>query len=164
MRAFTTMSLTHSDGYVLYNIGYTPPEGGNDHLHVWYDFWNANLGRPVTEKSQNYNGIDGVFVREYTNGWAVYNRSGSAQEIRLPEQATGVESGLQNTVHSIPDLDGEIYLKRTTNKYDVNGDGTVNILDLVVVANGLGTDAPDVNGDGVVNILDLVAVANAFGQ
>ena len=64
-----------------------------------------------------------------------------------------------------PDLDGEIYLKSTTvNKHDVNGDGVVNILDLVAVANGFGTDAPDLNGDGVVNIQDLVIVANAFGQ
>ena len=40
--------------------------------------------------------------------------------------------------------------------------GTVNILDLVAVANGFGKDTPDVNGDGVVNVLDLVAVTNAF--
>ena len=86
------------------------------------------------------------------------------QEIRLSEQATGVESSLNNTLHIVPDLDGEIYLKRTTDRHDVNGDGVVNILDLVVVANAFGKDAPDVNGDGVVNILDLVAVANAFGQ
>ena len=48
---------------------------------------------------------------------------------------------------------GEIYIKSTTNRYDVNGDGTVNILDLVAVANGFGKDAPDVNGDGVVRRL-----------
>ena len=45
---------------------------------------------------------------------------------------------------------------------DVNGDGTVNILDLVLVANAFGTAEPDLNGDSVVNILDLVIVANAF--
>ena len=157
MHVFTTMSLIHSDGYVLYNDGI-------QHEHYWYDFWNADLGKPVGEKAQLYENRDGLFIREFTNGWAVYNRSGDAQEIRLPEQATGVESGLRNTLHTIPDLDGEIYLKSTTDRHDVNGDGIVNILDLVVVANGLGTDAPDVNGDGIVNILDLVAVANAFGQ
>lgn len=48
------------------------------------------------------------------------------------------------------------------NPADVNGDGTVNILDLVEVANSLGQESPDVNGDGVVNVLDLVVVANAF--
>ena len=70
---------------------------------------------------------------------------------------------MNNTVHTLPDLDGEIYLKAETDPTaDVNGDGAVNILDLVAVANAFGKDAPDVNGDGVVNILDLVAVANAF--
>ena len=157
MRVFTTMSLTHSDGYVLYN-------GGIQHEHYWYDFWDADLGQPIGEKARRYENREGLFIREFTNGWAVYNRSGKVQEISLPDQATGVESELRNIIHTIPDLDGEIYLKSPTNKYDINGDGIVNILDLVAVANGFGTDAPDVNVDGVVNILDLVAVANAFEQ
>ena len=52
---------------------------------------------------------------------------------------------------------------------DVNGDGVVNILDLVRVASFFGQPisdenaAADVNGDGEINILDLVAVANDFG-
>jgi len=45
---------------------------------------------------------------------------------------------------------------------DVNGDGVVNIQDLVIVANAIGKAEPDLNGDGVVNIQDLVIVANAF--
>ncbi|RKU39376.1 hypothetical protein C6496_01175 [Candidatus Poribacteria bacterium] len=160
MRVFTTMSLTHSDGYVLYN-------GGIQHEHYWYDFWDADLGQPIGEKAQLYENRDGVFIREFTNGWAVYNRSGAPQTIQLPEQATGVESGLHNTLHIQPDLDGEIYLKsglQTPPTVDVNGDGIVNILDLVAVASGFGKDTPDVNGDGVVNVLDLVAVTNQFGQ
>ena len=48
---------------------------------------------------------------------------------------------------------------------DVNGDGVVNVQDLVLVA-GLfgktGEHVADVNGDGVVNIQDLVLVAGAF--
>ena len=45
---------------------------------------------------------------------------------------------------------------------DVTGDGVVNILDLVAVANAFGKAELDLNGDGIVNILDLVIVANAF--
>ena len=45
--------------------------------------------------------------------------------------------------------------------FDVNNDATVNILDLVVVANAFGRDAPDLNADGIVNILDLIFVAQA---
>ena len=48
--------------------------------------------------------------------------------------------------------------------HDVNGDGVVNILDLVIVANGLGKTEPDINGDGIVNILDLVVIAGEIGN
>ena len=49
---------------------------------------------------------------------------------------------------------------------DVNGDGGVNILDLVQVAANFtktGENDADVNGDGVVDILDLVTVATTIG-
>ena len=154
MRVFTTMSLTHSDGYVLYNDGI-------QHQHYWYDFWNTDLGVPTGEKSQLHENREGLFIREFTNGWAVYNRSGEAQEIKLPIQTTGVVSGITSFKHTLSDLDGEMFLKTEVNA-DVNGDAEVNILDLVTVANAFGEAEPDLNGDGVVNILDLVIVANAF--
>ena len=157
MRTFTTMSLTHSDGYVLYDRGIS-------HEHYWYDFWDAPLGQPIggnETKGQLYENREGLFIREFTNGYAVYNRSGKAQEISIPIQATGAESGITSFKHTVPDLDGEIYLK-TGVTADVNGDGVVNIQDLVIVANALGKAEPDLNGDGVVNIQDLVIVANAF--
>ena len=50
---------------------------------------------------------------------------------------------------------------------DVNGDGIVNIQDLVLVSSSLGQmdqSSADVNGDGVVNVQDLVLVAGALGQ
>ena len=183
MRVFTTMSLTHSDGYVSFAAGisssththeYVILEGHSDvhargkshnhiHQHYWYPFWDAHLGRPVGEKAQFYEDTEGLFIREFTNGWAVYNRSGKAQEIQLPMQVTGVESGITSITHTLPDLDGEMFLKQETGtSADVNGDGVVNIQDLVIVANALGEAEPDLNGDGVVNIQDLVIVANAF--
>ena len=45
---------------------------------------------------------------------------------------------------------------------DVNGDGMVNVLDLVLVSINFGKtgqNIADVNGDGIVNIVDLVKVA-----
>ncbi len=50
---------------------------------------------------------------------------------------------------------------------DVNGDGIVNIQDLVRIASNfgqMGQNIADVNEDGVVNIQDLVLVAGAFGK
>ena len=49
---------------------------------------------------------------------------------------------------------------------DVNGDGVVNILDLVSVSANFGKtgqNIADVNGDGTVNIVDLVKVAGEMG-
>ena len=104
MRVFTTMSLTHSDGYVLYNDGI-------QHQHYWYDFWATDLGKPIGDKMQLYKNREGLFIREFTNGWAVYNRSGKVQEIEFSEYVSGVSSEAIAKRHAIPDLDGEIYLK-----------------------------------------------------
>ena len=159
MRVTTTMSMTHSDGYALYR-------GIRGNSHFWYPFWDADLGRPIGPKAQLYKDLPGLFIREFTNGWAVYNRSGQAQAITLPASATPVSDrgdASASLTHQLPDLDGEIYLK-APNPTDVNGDGVVNILDLVQVANEFGKSTPDPNGDGAVNILDLVFVAQQFSQ
>ena len=131
MRLLTAIGLTHSDGYVLYTKGsstFIHEHNWNvfgithkaehargirhDHQgHYWYDFWDADLGAPVGEKRQSYRNREGVFIREFTNGWAVYNRSGQAQQVELPEVTTGVESGVKARLHTVPDLDGEIFLK-----------------------------------------------------
>lgn len=156
-RLFTTMALTHSDAAVI--------QKHFDEFY-WYDFWDAPLGRPIGEKAQLYRNREGLFIREFTNGWAVYNRSGEAQRIQLPASASGWASGVkEKRWHTLPDLDGEIYIKAASRApADINGDGVVNILDLVIVANAFGEPAghADVTGDGVVNVLDLVRVANAF--
>ena len=56
-----------------------------------------------------------------------------------------------------------------TPAWDVNGDGTTNILDLVLISQDFGKSASpnsraDVNGDGVINILDLIVVAQHLGE
>ena len=170
MRMFTTLSLTHSNGYVIYTDGQRGDPSadapfGTHHAHLWYDFWNADIGQPIGSKAQLYEHTEGLFIREFTKGWAVYNRSGKSHVVTLPERVQSVRSGVQNTQHAVPDLDGDIYLRvAPVNPADINGDGVMNILDLVLVANAFGTDAHDVNGDGVTNILDLVIVAQAINQ
>ena len=57
-------------------------------------------------------------------------------------------------------------------KGDVNGDGVVNMQDLVLVARALGSTpgspnwnpAADINGDGIVNMKDLAIVIRFFGE
>ena len=160
MRALTTLMLTFSDGYIIL-VGDESVRG-----RYWYDFWDADLGRPVGPKFALYDeDIPGLYIREYTNGWAVYNHSGAAQVVTLPEEVQSVTSGLSNTKHAVLNLDGDIFLRiPPILPGDINGDGIVNILDLTLVAQGFGTGdlTADVNGDGVVNVFDLVFVANRF--
>ncbi len=107
MRAFTALHLTHSDGYILFLPSAEPG-------HYWRDLWDADLGRPVGAKAQLYDEeVPGLYIREFTNGWAVYNHSGEAQEITLPEEVISIESGQTNTAHELSNIDGEIYLKQT---------------------------------------------------
>jgi len=55
---------------------------------------------------------------------------------------------------------------------DVNGDGTVDIFDLVIVSAAFGSNPgepswdarADINGDGTVDIFDLVIVSSHFGE
>ena len=157
MRLATTRGLTLSDGYVRLTYQANTWRDWLDQHNYWHDFWDTDLGRPIGEQGQLYDeDIEGLFIREFTNGWAVYNRSGTAQSVQLP-QSVGVSSHKNGSVHTVPDLDGEMFLKVII---DLNDDGVVNILDLVIIANAFGEKEPDLNGDGVVNILDLVIIAN----
>ena len=63
--------------------------------------------------------------------------------------------------------DDALLVENIENPADVNGDGVVNIQDLVLVASNFGQtgqNSADVNADGIVNIQDLVLVAAAFGD
>ena len=65
-----------------------------------------------------------------------------------------------------PRVEGAEVTEPPKPKADVNGDGIVNIQDLVLVASSFGKtgqNAADVNADGVVNIADLVLVAGNLG-
>ena len=46
--------------------------------------------------------------------------------------------------------------------FDLNGDQTINILDLLLVSQHFGTPEGDINGDGTTNLLDLTRVAQQF--
>ena len=64
---------------------------------------------------------------------------------------------------SVATRDGHIEAVQSLPIGDVNGDRSVNILDLTLIARNLGgaptTPRADVNADGTVNILDMVLVA-----
>lgn len=66
--------------------------------------------------------------------------------------------------------DGDFYQVQDspveTSRWDLNGNGTVDVFDLTIVAINFGNEGGkgDVNGDGKVNIVDLALVAAHFGQ
>ncbi len=112
MRLFTTLALTHSDGHVVFGDDNAEPTW--DHFHNWYGFWDADLGQPVGDKRQVLGDVDGLFARQFTNGWAVYNRSGKAQTLLLPTSTAAASTGLATDAHTVGNLDGEILLGPVT--------------------------------------------------
>ncbi len=87
---------------------------------------------------------------------------GDNEGIELPSVVPSLEIEI---VEELPAPEEDIFMGP---KWDVNMDGKINILDLIIVAKHLGepvaanNQRADVTGDGVINILDLVAIANNF--
>ena len=87
---------------------------------------------------------------------------GDSDGMKLPSVVPNLEIEI---VEELPASEEDIF---TGPKWDVNMDGNINILDLIIVTNHFGkpitenNQQADVNGDGVINILDLVAIANNF--
>jgi hypothetical protein len=102
------MSLTLSDGYVLF--GEDNEAAGVDHKHWWYDFWNKSLGKAVG--GLNSLQTNGTYMREFENGYAVYNPMGNGQvTVTFPANYVSVSTGVSAKVHNVPDQDGEIFLR-----------------------------------------------------
>jgi hypothetical protein len=109
MRATTTMSLTHSDGFCLFSDPNDLP--APDHLHSWYPFWNKSLGRPVSPGAKQ---PDGTWRREYENGTAIYNpMGGKTVVVSCGEVCESLATGKTRVTHEVPAGDGDILLKQT---------------------------------------------------
>ena len=113
-----------------------------DNIFFQTDFVTEYLGISGIDKfdETDFGNDDKAAVSDHRPVWAVFGTN-------LEDDDGSDEDGLESA-----DI------------YDVNGDGVVNILDLVIVANGLGETEPDINGDGIVNILDLVVIAGELGN
>ena len=91
----------------------------------------------------------------------------SAGETALALQNSKLGSSTGEIIPAGP-LEIHITVEERLPTGDVNRDGDVDILDLILVAQQLGKSVPassrvDVNRDGVVNILDLTLVAQGIG-
>ena len=93
-------------------------------------------------------------------------KSAGETEVTLPNLLFGSTTGA-----SIPASPPPIYItiEERLTPGDVNRDGVVSILDLILVAQQLGQRVPpdspvDINGDGVVNIFDIVPIAQGIAS
>lgn len=107
MRATTTLSLTLSDGYCLFSDPNPLPTP--DHLHNWYKFWDADLGRPLSPGSGQ---TDGSFRREFSKGTAVYNPMGNkVVSVTFHNARMSAATASVARKHTVASGDGDIFLK-----------------------------------------------------
>ncbi len=110
MRSLTALSLTHSNGYVLFadpNTLLTP-----DHLHDWYPFWDKSLGRPKGAIKDEPN-RDGSFQRNFDHGTAVFNPpSNHPVRIQFLETRRSAATGKLSRTHHLDSGDGDLFLKK----------------------------------------------------
>ena len=83
------------------------------------------------------------------------------ERVRLHNFVLGSSNGDNIPYAPVPSLIITVGASR-----DINGDGSVNISDLILVSQNLGSSNPqaDINDDGIVNIFDLIAVAQYLGE
>lgn len=107
MREITTLSLTHSNGYVLFGDPNSLPTP--DHLHDWYSFWDKTLGRPTGPLAAA--GPSGSFRRDFERGTVIFNPpSNQPIEIKFPEQRMSEATGKLVLTRTINGGDGDIFL------------------------------------------------------
>jgi hypothetical protein len=108
MRAVTTLTLTHSNGYCLFSD--PNPLPGVDHRHNWYPLWDKSLGKPVSAVAAR---PDGAFMREFENGTVIYNPMGNrTATATFPEARISVATGRVSKTHHVDSPDGDILLKQ----------------------------------------------------
>ena len=138
----------------------------------------AQLSQPFIVEAQDANGsaLVGTSVRfAVTAGGGTLNTTITRTDKNGRAQSTltlGPNLGTNTVEVSAAGIQGKAIFNAISDTEspsiaaDVNSDGNVNVLDLVVIASALGNAgtnlAVDVNGDGAVNVLDLILVAGMF--
>ena len=136
-----------------------------------------SMGLPDTSVS-----IDGVFFKVLLNGQSrfehfAFNEPGWVDRSISLSEFAGETVLLELVTDSGETVSGDsahwadllITAEGIEPSGDVNQDGVINVLDIVLVGQNLGQKSPsnpraDVNRDGQINVLDLVLVAERLGE
>jgi hypothetical protein len=106
MRATTTLVLTQSDGYALFGDPNELPTP--DHLHDWYPFWDARLGKPTGTGQKQ---ADGAWIRRFSGGSALYNPMGNKPvTVTFSSDKTSAASGKRGRTFVVEPNDGDLFL------------------------------------------------------
>ena len=166
--------------------GLLPRSGSDSEVHIW-NIDSGTLKTISTSLYERYYGVNAVFAPD--NRILVTTGGGGFGTIQFWDVVSGEQKmsiqGMPNGIDRIifsPDgrtfatFDGfgtillwdyRSIINPNRHLADVNGDGTVDITDLVFVARNfgqIGLNAADVNGDAIVDIADLLIVANAMDE
>ena len=134
--------------------------GSDDEVKIWLNGEVVHYN-PVTRGAGDFQDAFPVMLKQGTNVLlvAVDNRGHGA--------FSGFFGFAKDAEYTVNHPDKRITIEVPA--WDVNRDGIINILDLILVGQDLGKANPtnegtDVNGDGTVNISDIVLVAGHFGE
>ena len=134
--------------------------GSDDGVKVWLNGEVVHYN-PVQRGAGDFQDAFPVTLKQGTNALLV------AVDNRGHGGFSGFFGFAKDTEYTVnhPDEKGTIEVSA----YDVNKDGVISILDLILVGQDFGKTNPtnagtDVNGDGAVNISDLIIVAGHLGE
>ena len=155
-----TVEVGDSDVYVMIML----EEGEDEPAHaVTFDVLYAD-GTPVSDAVVTLGGITNEAGDYVFENLAAGTYAYTVSKLCYAEVVDEV------TVNT--DLLLEVTLNMSYHPGDANGDGSVNVLDVILMANYFAGNEPaafcfenaDVNGDGVINILDIITTINIFAS
>ena len=81
--------------------------------HLWFPEWSVRLGRPLDSR-RTQPGDQGVYRREYENGWAAYVpfNLASSVEVVFAVEVESVATGNIGRTHPMRPGHGDLFLKK----------------------------------------------------